>query len=133
MNRKYQRGISEWGVVLIVLILALMASLAGNAYFWHERDGLMKEAARLDQMKRDITAAATQCTASVDALAKDGRDRDQRIVAAMGKIAPKVIADQQASFKALTAKPDNPADLCGSLDRFRKKAIAEDRAKGATK
>ena len=128
MMRKYQRGITAWGVVLIVLVLALLASMAGNAYFWHERDGLLKEGARLEQMKADITSAATQCTASVDALAKDGKDRDRRIAAAMGKIAPQVIADQRASLDALKARPDDPKDLCGSLDRYRKKATEADRA-----
>lgn len=131
--RKYQRGITAWGVVLIVLGLALAASMAGNAYFWHERDALIRKAATVEQMKADISAAATQCTASVDALAKDSRDRDRRIAAAMGKIAPTILADQRASLDALKARPDDPKDLCGSLDRFRRKAISDDRAKGATK
>jgi uncharacterized protein HemX len=126
-----QRGDTTGLVIFAVLVVMLLISIAGNAYFWHERDKLLQKEATVTQMKDDIAKSAQQCTASVDRLAKDGKARDKRIEGAMARIAPSIIADQKASFAALQAQPDNPKDLCGSLDRFRRKAEAEDKARRA--
>lgn len=122
-----QRGdVNVVAVVLVVMGTLLAVSVAGNAYFWHERDALVRKEATVTQLQADTKAAVQVCTASVDNLARQGKQRDKRIEDKLASIAPQVKLDQQEALKALGARPDDPKDLCGSLDRFRKAAEAKD-------
>lgn len=112
---------------LIVLGVLLALSTAGNAYFWHERDGLLQREATVTQLQRDTKEAANTCTRSVEDLGKKGAERDRRIAAALDRVAPQVAADQKAALAALAARPDDPKDLCGSLERYLRAQITADR------
>ena len=114
-------------VALAVLGVLLALSTAGNLYFWHERDGLLQREATVQQLARDTRNAANACTKSVEDLGKKGAERDRRIAAAIEAVAPKVRADQQAALQALASRPDNPQDLCGSLERYLRAQIQQDR------
>ncbi len=105
-------------VALVVLGVLLALSTAGNAYFWHERDGLLQREATVQQLERDTRAAANTCTRSVEDLGKKGAERDRRIQAAIAAVAPKVQAEQRAAMEILATRPDDPKDLCGSLERL---------------
>lgn len=112
---------------LIVLGVLLALSTAGNAYFWHERDGLLQREATVTQLQRDTKEAANTCTRSVEDLGKKGAERDRRIASALDRVAPQVAADQKAALAALAARPDDPKDLCGSLERYLRAQITADR------
>jgi len=112
---------------LIVLGVLLAISTAGNAYFWHERDGLIQREATVQQLQRDTREAANTCTRSVEDLGKKGAERDQRLAAALSRVAPAVAADQRAALAALAAKPDDPKDLCGSLERYLRRQLEAER------
>lgn len=114
-------------VALVVLGVLLALSSAGNAYFWHERDGLLQREATVQQLERDTRAAANRCTASVDDLAKKGAERDKRIQAAIASVAPRVQAEQRAAMEILASRPDDPKDLCGSLARLLRAEIKRER------
>ena len=113
------------GLIVLGVLLALSAS--GNAYFWHERDGLLQREATVTQLQRDTKEAANTCTRSVEDLGKKGAERDRRLAQALERVAPQVAADQKAALAALTAKPDDPKDLCGSLERYLRAQIRADR------
>ena len=118
---------SPASIGLIVLGVLLALSTAGNAWFWHERDGLLQREATVTQLQRDTKEAANTCTKSVEDLGKKGAERDRRLAQALERVAPQVAADQKAALAALTAKPDDPKDLCGSLERYLRAQIRADR------
>jgi hypothetical protein len=122
-----QNGNTAALVLLGILCFALLSSLALNAYFWNERDDLLQKEATVKQLQVDTKAAAQACSASVENLAKEGKARDGRLAVALAKIAPQVKLNQQEVLKALAARPDNPNDLCGSLQRFLSRSIKAER------
>ena len=103
-------------VAILGVLLAL--STAGNAWQYHEHDKIITAEATAQQLNRDTANAAKTCSASVDNLAAAGTAREKRLIGAMANIAPTVAAGQKEALNALAAKPDNPNDLCGSLQRF---------------
>lgn len=122
-----QQGNTAALVLLGILCFALLSSLAANAYFWHERDGLLQREATVKQLQADTKAAAQACSASVENLAQQGKVRDGRLAQALGRIAPEVRRSNEEALRALQSRPDNPGDLCGSLERFLRKSIAAER------
>lgn len=114
-------------IVALLLGIPLLLSIAGNAYFWHERDSLIQREATVTQLQADTKAAASACTASVDSLSEKSENRGKRLESVMLAIAPRVAAEQRAALQALQARPDDPKDLCGSLSRFLTKSILEER------
>lgn len=118
-------------VMLLGILLAL--SVAGNAWQYHEHDKAVAAVATATQLNADTAAAAQTCTNSVDTLAKDSRFRQGRIRADVAALAPQISALQTQGNQALQAKPDNPTDLCGSLERFWRARIIEERSGTAGK
>lgn len=126
---KTQRGLAEAVLLYVIagLGVALLLSGAANAWLFHERDKAIEARGVAAQLNADTRAAAHTCSTSVDRLALAGAARDGRIEAALKQVAPQVKADQAAALRALQARPDNPADLCGSALRFLQRSIKEER------
>ena len=114
-------------VILAALGLALAASLAGNAWLFHERTGLIAAQAATEQLATDTRAAATACSAGVTDLERAARARQTALMGALANIAPTVAAYQGEAIASLNAKPDKPEDLCGSLERFLRAQIGRER------
>jgi len=113
--------------VLAVLGVLLALSVGGNAWLFHERDKIMQKEATVSQLAADVKQQAGVCTASVDSLAEAGKTRDARLGAKLDAIAPAVAKLQKEQFAALSARPDNPQDLCGSLSRYWLQEIAKEK------
>lgn len=96
----------------------LLASIAGNAWQYHEHDQFVRLEAQARQYATDTKGAAEACSNSVEDLRKDGLARQAKLVELLNGIAPEVAANQVEALKALNVKPDNPQDLCGSLQRY---------------
>lgn len=126
--KRRQRGDTAGLYIAGVLILLLLLSLAGNAWFWHERDSLMQREATVTQLQADTKASAKACSDSVDSLAEQGRIRGAALAKALAAVAPKVAELQKEQFDVLKRKPDNPGDLCGSLQRFLQSEIKKERS-----
>lgn len=105
-------------VLLLVLGLALTASVGANAWLFHERDKVLEARATITQLQADTREAANTCKSSVDELGKKTLAQGARIQQDVAAIAPRVGALQKESILALQARPDDPKDLCGSLERF---------------
>lgn len=119
-------------IVIGVLMLLLALSGAGNAWLFHERDKALEAKATAVQLNADTAKAAETCGASVDKLATDSKVRHKNLEQAIGLTDIRVAELQGRANQVLQTKPDNPADLCGSLERFLRARIVEDRA-GAAK
>lgn len=111
----------------IALGVLLAASVSLNAWQYHDHDKTVALAAAASQYATDAKAGADACSASVDALGKDGTARQGRLERLIAGVAPKVQQFQAESIAALTSKPDNPQDLCGSLARYFKIEIGKER------
>lgn len=112
---------------IAVLAALLAVSVLANGWLFHQRDKAIAADARAEQLNKDTVAAAGACTASVDKLAKDGRARSQRLDKALEGIAPAVRAEQEAADKAQRARPDDPKNLCASLERYLQGQIKAER------
>lgn len=115
-------------VAILGLLLALSA--AGNAWQFHHGEKIVAAKAAMEQLAADTKEAAQACTRGVDDLAKASRTRGLALAELMRQVAPKVAQMQEASLVALQARPDNPQDLCGSLQRYLQGQIKADRARG---
>lgn len=104
--------------VLIVVGVLFGLSTAGNAWQFHLLGEAKVEIGTTRQLAEDSKAAATACTVGVDNLEKAGRRRQADLLGAMTRIAPQVAEGQKKALETLNAKPDNPNDLCGSLERY---------------
>lgn len=117
------------GLLLVIgLGVAFSLSLAGNAYQYHEHGKDLVRIGTTEQLARDTRGAADACTVGVESLERAARRRQADLLGAMTRIAPAVAADQKAALAALNAPPDNPADLCGSLERYWREEIAKGKA-----
>lgn len=105
-------------VVPIALGVALALSLAGNAWLFRRLGEAQVEIGTTRQLAADTKAAADACTVGVENLEKAARRRQADLLGAMTRIGPQVAAQQKAAIAALNAKPDDPKDLCGSLERY---------------
>lgn len=101
-----------------VLGILLACSVALNAWQENRHTEASVRFGTTSQLAADAKAAAGTCSASVDKLAQAGRAREKRLIGALERIAPEVKADQLAALQALKDRPDNPQDLCGSLERY---------------
>lgn len=115
--------------VVIGLAISLAVSLAGNAWLFHERDKAIEARAAVGQLQADTKAAAGACTKSVDDLAKASRAQAKGLQAAIEGASGQVAWLQTEALKAGQVKPDNPQDLCGSLERYLKGELTRRRAK----
>ena len=113
-------------VAILGLLLAI--SVAGNAWQFHHGEVILEAKAATTQLAADTKAAADACSAGVDDLAKAGRTRGKALIEAMKQVAPTVQALQEAAIVAQRAKPDDPKDLCGSLERYLRTEVAAERA-----
>ena len=101
-----------------ILGVLLAISAAGNAWQFQHGEGLLEAKAAATQLNKDTTAAAAACTAGVDRIEKAGTTRQERLEAALRSIAPRVAKLNAEAIVASRAKPDDPRDLCGSLERY---------------
>lgn len=113
-----QSGIVLTGYVVLALVILLLLSIAGNAYFWHERDGLIQKEATVTQLERDTKANALACKGSVDELGTKTEHQKMDIIKALGGAAAGIKQHQEDSLAALAATPEDAANLCGSLLKF---------------
>lgn len=112
---------------LAILGILLALSAAGNAWQFKRGEAMLEAKATAEQLNRDTKAAASACSAGVDRLDKAGAARQKRLEDAMATVAPKVAILQEASLVALSARPDNAQDLCGSLTRYLQREIKTER------
>lgn len=112
---------------ILGLLLAISVALNGWQYHTHGLD--VAKVATAEQLGRDTRAAADACSASVDSLAEQGRDQRKETLAAIAAIGPQIDGYRRASNLALLARPDNPADLCGSLAAFLQREIREEKTR----
>jgi len=101
-----------------ILTLLLALSVAGNAWQYHEHDKAVAAVATAEQLGVDTKAAAQACGASVDALAADSKARSARIEQQLAGWSGRILELPGASLEALSARPANPADLCGSVTQY---------------
>lgn len=106
----------------------LLASLALNGWQYKQHDQAVRLEAQARQLAEDTKGAAGACSASVDQLAKDGRDRQAELLRLLKGIAPAVAENQRQAIAALNANPDNPADICGSVLRYLQREIVKERS-----
>lgn len=111
----------------MVLGILLGLSVAGNAWQYHQHTKDAVAFGTTKQLAEDTKAAAGACSTSVDNLAKAGRTRQDAILAALAGVAPKVAELQKEALVAAQAKPDDPKDLCGSLQRYLKAQVRAER------
>lgn len=119
-----------YAIAILGVLLAL--STAGNAWQFHRHEATIEAKAATEQLARDTTAAAQACTKGVTDLEKAGRARQGALLDALVRAQPKVAALEAAASVAARAKPDDPQNLCASLERYWKaqiKAEARDRLK----
>lgn len=114
---------------VIALAIALAISLAGNAWLFHDRDKAIEARAAVGQLQADTKAAADACTQSVDKLASASRAQEKRLQEAIDGARGQVAWLQTEALKAGQARPDNPQDLCGSLERYLRGQLLQRRAK----
>ncbi len=103
---------------MIILGIALALSLGGNAFLWHSRDNAIEAKATMQSAYTHANAAAQACSTSVDELAKKGQDQHDATLAAIKAAGGRIGALEAAALAAGRAKPDDPKDLCGSLQRY---------------
>jgi len=116
-------------IAIGVLALLLALSTAGNAWLFHSRDKALAAEATAQQLNADTAVAAKTCSDSVDALAKDGKARSARLGKLLGAESARIVSLQHQALDAQRAKPDNPQDLCGSLERYLRAQIKAERAR----
>ena len=112
-------------VVILGVLLAL--SSAGNAWQYRQAGELQGKIGATEQLATDTKAAAQACSTGVDNLQKAAGTRQRDLLAALKGVQPQVAALEAAATVAARQKPDNPADLCGSLERYLKAQIKAER------
>ena len=110
-----------------ILGILLAVSVAGNAWQFHHGEKLVAAKAATEQLATDTKAAAEACSASVDRLDKAGKARQGKLEAALKSVAPAIAKDQKAALDALKARPSDPANLCGSLEKYLRDQIKAER------
>jgi hypothetical protein len=105
-------------IPILVLGVLLAASISGNAWLLHSRDGALQAEATAKQLNADTAQAAKACSDSVDHLAEDGKARSARLEKMIGAQSGRIQTLQRQALDAQRAKPDDPKDLCGSLERY---------------
>ena len=79
------------------------------------------------QLADDTKAAAQACSDGVDKLATQSSATRTAIIAAVQGEGARIKGLQHDALDAIKARPDNPADLCGSIERYLKAQIAKER------
>ena len=110
-----------------ILGVLLAASVALNGWQYRQALGNAVKYGTTQQLAEDTKAAAGACSASVEDLAKAGEKRHLQMIAALKGVAPEVERLQRDALRAAGAKPDNPQDLCGSLERYLRAQIKAER------
>lgn len=114
-------------IPLIVLGVLLAASAAGNAWLFNSRDKALVAEATAQQLNADTAVAAKTCSDGVDNLATDSKARSIRLEKMLGAKAGSILTLQHQALAAQRARPDNPQDLCGSLERYLRSQIKAER------
>ncbi len=112
----------------VILGILLALSVLGNGYQYHEHDKLVATAATAETVGRGVQAAADACSTSVANLATQGLNQRKETLDAIAKLGPQIEGYKRASTLALLAKPDNPADLCGSLLGYLQREVHKEHA-----
>lgn len=105
-----------YAVAILAVLLAVSA--AGNAWQYHEHTKDAVKFGATDQLAKDTKTAAEACSKGVEDLEKAAKARQTDLVNALKGVAPKVASLQAEALEAARAKPDDPKDLCGSLQRY---------------
>lgn len=108
--------------------IALAVSVAANLGLGHLYLGKRDELAAEKEISRQVGAAAKSCSDGVETLRKEGVARQSAVLAALAAQKGAIDGLQSRANDALSAKPDDPADLCGSLDRYLRGEIEKERA-----
>jgi hypothetical protein len=102
--------------------------MLGNAWLFHDRDKKIAQVATVTQANVQVQAAATACSTSVDALAKDSTARADRLEKLINGSSGVIVGLQQQANQALAARPSDPADLCKSLAVYLRDELHKERA-----
>lgn len=113
---------------LIMVAIALAVSMAANLGLTHLWLGARDDVARAEQSYKQVDAAAKACTVGVDVLKAESDARQAAVLAALEQVRGAANRLQLSASKALAAKPDDPKDLCGSLQRYLQAQIVKERA-----
>ena len=108
-------------VAVLGVLLAVSSTL--NAWQYKEREKTLTVAATASQLAEDTKATAQACSDGVDRLARAGDANRRAIITAVDATKGQIAGLQQQALAASRAKPDNPQDLCGSLERYLKAQI----------
>jgi hypothetical protein len=112
---------------LTIVGIALAVSVAVNAGLTHLYLGKRDELATQKSVTDQFSSAANSCSTSVEELKKASDARHAAVLAALAKNASAVRSLEGAANQALTTKPDDPNDLCGSLDRYLRGELDKER------
>lgn len=110
------------------LLAALGLSLAANLWLFNSRDRSIAELARQDQANAQLEAVGMSCSSSVDKLADDTAKRARRLEGLLMGESARILTLQHEAAAAMSARPANPADLCGSIRQFWRDEIRKERA-----
>lgn len=112
---------------LLMVVIALAVSLAANLGLTHLWLGARDDVARSEQAYKQVDAVAQACTTGVTALKTEADSRQAAVLAALEQVRGATTRLQLSASKVLAAKPDDPNDLCGSLQRFLQAQIIKER------
>lgn len=104
-------------------------SLAANVWLFNSRDSALEDLASQKLVSTSYQAAAGTCSESVDKLAAFGKGQGKAILDKLDTEATRIKSLQQDAITAARAKPDDPKDLCGSIERYLKSQIREEHKK----
>ena len=111
----------------LILGVVLALSLAGNAFLFHSRDRALEGKAVAETAMAGFKGAAETCSASVDKLAADGQRRHAETLAMLKAETGRIKGLQHDALAAVRAKPADPKDLCGSLERYLREQLKRER------
>jgi hypothetical protein len=112
---------------LAILALLLALSCAGNAWQYHEHTVDSVKFGTTQQLADDTKAAAQACSDGVDKLQGQSAATRTAIIAAVQGEGARIKGLQHDALEAIKARPDDPKDLCGSIERYLKAQIAKER------
>lgn len=116
-----------YGCIILGILLALSA--AGNAYQYREHTIDSVKFGTTKQLADDIGVAAKACSDGVADLADDQKKRFAGYQAQLTAETGRIKGLQHDAINAIAARPDNPADLCGSLERYLRARKAQEMPK----
>lgn len=116
-----------WVSGFLALSLAANAALVASNLELREKHAEAK--GTWEQAAKQSTQAIASCNAGVARIESATARAQAAAASAAAENRAAIQAFQRKATAALSAKPDNPADLCGSLNRWLGQQIMQERAR----